>query len=295
MEKVKKFFREGVEMSWGKLVVFSVVIGVIGGVIALVVPEKWSLHNIAVCFEAWIVLAMLVITGAKKPVEAGIKVFLFFLITQPLIYLVQVPFNFLGWGIFGYYKRWFIWTLLTLPAGYVCWYIKRGNWLSVAVCAVIATWCGLEGTDHLMRAINDFPYQMGAAILCYFLMVMYPMVFLEGAMKRIVPIIVAVIITGVMNLVVMPGQEVRHLSIYVGEEGVRYEVIYADEGLDVKTEENRIEASSESEGRYEFLVRKYVCGERCDAENSDFSDVSEERFWVEFTEVSAEMEKAEDF
>ncbi len=41
--------------------------------------------------------------------------FFFFLISQPLIYLLQVPFSSMGFELFIYYKYWFIWTLLTIP------------------------------------------------------------------------------------------------------------------------------------------------------------------------------------
>ena len=58
-----------------------------------------SLQDPGIYLEAWFVLALFVILNCGSALEAGKKCFVFFLISQPLIYLVQVPFAFLGWGI----------------------------------------------------------------------------------------------------------------------------------------------------------------------------------------------------
>ncbi|MBQ9469156.1 MAG: hypothetical protein IJU52_09140 [Clostridia bacterium] len=50
---------------------------------------------------------------------------MFFLISQPLIYLFQVPFSWMGRGIFRYCSYWFFWTLGTFPMAFVGWYIKE--------------------------------------------------------------------------------------------------------------------------------------------------------------------------
>ena len=44
-------------MTWLRLVLFAVISGIITGLIALWVPEGNSFRQIAVTFEAWIVLA----------------------------------------------------------------------------------------------------------------------------------------------------------------------------------------------------------------------------------------------
>ena len=54
--------------------------------------------------------------NSKSPVDSAIKCFLFFLISQPLIYLIQVPFSSQGWHIFVYYKLF----LIGLDKNYGC-------------------------------------------------------------------------------------------------------------------------------------------------------------------------------
>lgn len=62
---------------------------------------------------------LIIMANCQKPLESACKTFVFFLISQPLIYLLQVPFSSMGWGLFGYYWNWFIWTLLTFPMAFV--------------------------------------------------------------------------------------------------------------------------------------------------------------------------------
>ena len=67
-------------------------------------PEGNSFRQIAVTFEAWIVLAIIVVVNCDTPLEAACKTFVYFLISQPLVYLVQVPFHSLGFRLFMYYR-----------------------------------------------------------------------------------------------------------------------------------------------------------------------------------------------
>ncbi|MBQ1507321.1 MAG: hypothetical protein IIZ36_02715, partial [Ruminococcus sp.] len=112
----------GIDMKWWKVIVLAVASAVIT-FIFLVVPifENTSFYNMGVTFEAWILLAVFIMANCKKPLESALKTFVFFLISQPLIYLFQVPFSSMGWGLFGYYKYWAIWTVLTFPMAFVGW------------------------------------------------------------------------------------------------------------------------------------------------------------------------------
>ena len=80
----------GIRMTWRTLILFAILSGIVTGLIALLVPDGNSLRQIAVTFEAWIVLAILVVVNCEKPMEAACKTFVYFLISQPLVYLVQV-------------------------------------------------------------------------------------------------------------------------------------------------------------------------------------------------------------
>ena len=95
--------------------------------IFLIMPvfRNTSFERMGVYLEAWIFFAIIIMANCKTPLESALKTFIFFLISQPLIYLIQVPFSSMGWQLFGYYRTWFIWTLLTFPMAYIGWYIKK--------------------------------------------------------------------------------------------------------------------------------------------------------------------------
>ena len=127
---IRKIFG-GIRMTWPRLILFAVISGLVTGLIALLVPDGSSFRQIAVTFEAWIVLAIIVVVNCEKPLEAACKTFVYFLISQPLVYLVQVPFNSLGFGLLKYYyPYWFYWTIATFPGAFIAWYIKRDDWIA---------------------------------------------------------------------------------------------------------------------------------------------------------------------
>ena len=102
-------------MSWAKVLLLAVVSAVITSVLLIVPSLKGtSFQDPGTYLECWFFLAIIIIVNCKKWWEASLKCFVFFLVSQPLIYLIQVPFNAHGWGIFQYYKTWFILTILTL-------------------------------------------------------------------------------------------------------------------------------------------------------------------------------------
>ena len=158
----------GIKMTWKRLIIFAVISGVITGLIALLVPDNNSIHQIAVTFEAWIVLAIIVVVNCEKPAEAALKTFVYFLISQPLVYLVQVPFNRLGFGLFRYYwPYWFIWTAATLPGAFIAWYIKKENLLSGLILSVALAMLIWIGTGYLKTMIGSFPRYLLAMLFCY--------------------------------------------------------------------------------------------------------------------------------
>ena len=127
MNKVIKKIFGGISLTWPRLITFSVIMGAYTALMAMLVPDGNSFHDIAVTPEWWVFPAIIIIINSKKPLEAATKTFIFFLISQPLVYLIQVPFTQMGWGILGYYQYWFKITLLTFPAAYVCWFIKKNE------------------------------------------------------------------------------------------------------------------------------------------------------------------------
>ena len=113
MRILKKLFG-GINLTWPKLLIFAVASGVYTALVSIIPQLKdTSLHTIAVTFEVWILLGIFIIMNSKSNLDAALKSFVFFLISQPLIYLIQVPFYDRGWEIFMYYPYWLKITVLT--------------------------------------------------------------------------------------------------------------------------------------------------------------------------------------
>ncbi len=162
---LKKLFG-GIRMTWPRLILFALASGIVTGLIALLVPDGNSFRQIAVTFEAWIVLAIIVVVNCEKPLEAACKVFVYFLISQPLVYLVQVPFNSMGFGLFGYYRYWFYWTIATFPGGWIAWHVKRDDVLASLILSVATSALILLGVGYLQTLLRTPPKYLIAALFC---------------------------------------------------------------------------------------------------------------------------------
>ena len=164
---IKKIFG-GLEMTWGRLILFAVISGILTGLIALLVPDGNSIRQIAVTFEAWIVLAVIVIVNSRKPMESACKVFVYFLISQPLVYLIQVPFNSMGFGLFRYYyPYWLYWTIATLPGGFIAWYIKKDNLLAAIILSVALSMLIFLGCGYLRDLLRTPPKFLLSTLFCF--------------------------------------------------------------------------------------------------------------------------------
>ena len=90
---MKKIFGE-LNITWPKIIIFAILIGIYSGIIAMVPAAKdTSFTDLTVTFEVWILFGILIITNSKSAKDSALKCFVFFLISQPLIYLVQDVIN----------------------------------------------------------------------------------------------------------------------------------------------------------------------------------------------------------
>ena len=191
----------GIDMTWPKVLILSVASAVITDVFLLVpVFKNTSFERMGVYLEAWVFLAIFIMANCKKPLESALKTFVFFLISQPLIYLFEVPFVDLGWGIFGYYKYWFILTLLTFPAAFAGWFITKRNWLSVVILSPMIVLLTVDSYDAFGETIKSFPHLIITGIFCVLQIVVYFIAFFPGVAKKVVGgvIVVATVIAMVL-------------------------------------------------------------------------------------------------
>ena len=83
MRFIEKIFFQ-THMSWKFVLFLSVMCGVIPEL--LMIPtffENTSFRQPGISFEFWILMTMFIVLNCEKPLEAGIKTFALFLISQP--------------------------------------------------------------------------------------------------------------------------------------------------------------------------------------------------------------------
>ena len=185
----------GINITWPRLILFAVGAAVLTSTF-LIVPifKDTSFAKMGETLEAWIFLAIIIIANSKNPLESALKTFVFFLISQPLIYLVQVPFNWQGWGIFQYYKFWFILTLCTFPAAYIGWYIKKKNWLSLVILMPMLILLTLIAKDGISHVIYEFPHLLLMVIFCVAQILLYLYVFTKNVTQKIVGLLAPIVV-----------------------------------------------------------------------------------------------------
>ena len=191
----------GLNMSWLTVILFALGTAVLTSIF-LIVPffHNTSFELMGVDFEAWFFFAIIIMANCKKPLESALKTFVFFLISQPLIYLIQVPFSSMGWGLFGYYKYWFLWTLLTFPMAFVGWFITKKNWLSVIILTPVLAFMGSAAYQSGLHCIRLFPYRLVTSLFCLLQIVLYVIAFFPDIKKKLVGILIPLIIVVVFTV-----------------------------------------------------------------------------------------------
>ena len=98
IKTLKKLFG-GINLTWPKLIISAIVAGILTAVIAMIPGLRYTSFNaITVTLEVWILFGIIIIMNSRSNIDSALKCFVFFLISQPLVYLIQVPFNAYGWG-----------------------------------------------------------------------------------------------------------------------------------------------------------------------------------------------------
>lgn len=198
---IKKLFG-GINLTWPKLIAAAVFAGAFTALMAIIPALHYtSFLAITATFEAWILFGILIIVNSKSNLDAAWKCFVFFLISQPLVYLIQVPFSMLGWGLFGYYKYWFIWTLLCFPMGYIGYYMKKDKWWGYLILLPMILLTALSYQTYFSNFLFSSPRYLLVTLFCAAAMIFYPVVIFEN--RKIRTFGAAVGILGVAALTVL--------------------------------------------------------------------------------------------
>lgn len=177
---IKKLFG-GINLTWPKLIIAAVAAGVLTAAIAIIPIFRYtSFSAITVTFEVWILFGVLIIMNSKSNLDSALKCFVFFLISQPLVYLLQVPFSWQGWGLFGYYSYWFIWTILCFPMGFVGYWMKKDKWWGYLILLPMLVLTAYSYLTYFSDFLFSMPRYLLISLFCACALIFYPVVIFDN-------------------------------------------------------------------------------------------------------------------
>lgn len=154
-------------MTWGIVCGFAVIIGVYVGVINQIpILRDTSFQDIAVTLEWWVLFAVLIVSNCKTAGEAAAKCLVFFLISQPVIYLTELPKLGLDRALYYYLNIWLPISLLTLPGGAIAFCAKRQDALGAAILGVGNAIVAVMGASYTMQMLSVFPRHLLTVVSC---------------------------------------------------------------------------------------------------------------------------------
>ncbi len=220
----------GINLTWPKLIIFAVIAGLYTGLMAyLPQTQDTSFADITISFEVWVFFGTIIIMNSKSNLDSALKCFVFFLISQPLVYLVQVPFSAMGWGIMSYYKNWILWTILTLPMGYIGYYLKKDKWWGLFILVPVMLFVGLHYSGFLSEAVSFFPNHLLSTIFCAVTIILYSLfIFRDKKLIKISFIIALCILIAFTGLTLIHGTSSYNTNILSdgGELGAEFDDTY---------------------------------------------------------------------
>ena len=217
MEKLRKLFG-GIDLNWKKLIIFAIIAGVYTAIMAILpITHNTSFADITITFEVWILFGIFIIMNSKSAKDSALKCFIFFLISQPLVYLIQVPFASMGWGLFGYYEYWFIWTLFTIPMGFIGYFMKKDKWWGLLILTPMLLFLGFHYSGFLKEVVYNFPYHLLSTLFCFVTLIIYPICIFSNKKVKIAGIIISILIILAMTILALLNPLIYNTTVLSNE------------------------------------------------------------------------------
>lgn len=188
-------------LHWGAVVLFATVTGIYTGLVMLFdILKDTSFQDIGISYEWWVVFAVVIVVNCDKSWEAMLKCFVFFLISQPLVFVVQILLGDLTFSKGWYYYRciWLPATFLTLPGGFIAYYCKKQNMIGAVILGIGNTIQAALGIYYLAQAVRSFPNHLLSGIVCIASIFLMSFQIQEKKKNRLISILIPVVCTVVV-------------------------------------------------------------------------------------------------
>ena len=227
MEKVKKLFG-GIDLNWKKLIIFAIIAGVYTGVMAMLpITDNTSFEDISISFEVWILFGILIIMNSKSAKDSALKCFIFFLISQPLVYLIQDIINHSNLFL-TYYRFWIVWTICTIPMGFIGYFMKKDKWWGLAILTPMLIFLGIHYSGFLRQTLYYFPYHLLSTLFCVVTLLLYPICIFNDKKIKIAGITISILIILAMTIIAFLNNTVYNTTVLVngGDAGAVFDESY---------------------------------------------------------------------
>ena len=216
MEKIKKLFG-GINLNWKKLIIFAVIAGVYTGVMAMLpITKNTSFADISISFEVWILFGILIIMNSKSAKDSALKCFIFFLISQPLVYLTQDIVNHSSLFL-TYYRFWIIWTICTIPMGFIGYFMKKDKWWGLAILTPMLIFLGVHYSGFLGETMFYFPYHLLSTLFCIVTLVLYPICIFNNKKVKITGLIISFVIIMAMTFISFANNTTYNTTLLISD------------------------------------------------------------------------------
>ena len=218
IEKVKKLFG-GIDLSFKKLIIFAIIAGVYTGVMAMLpIAKDTSFADITISFEVWILFGIFIIMNSKSAKDSALKCFVFFLISQPLVYLIQDFIN---------HSNLFL-TILTIPMGFIGYFMKKDKWWGLVILIPMLIFLGIHYSGFLNQTIYSFPYHLLSTMFCFITLLLYPICIFNNKKVKTMGIIISVLIILAMTVITFTNNTGYNTTILVngGDAGAVFDDSY---------------------------------------------------------------------
>ncbi len=222
---MKKLFGE-IDLTWKRTIIFAIIAGVYTAIMAMIPMAKdTSFEDITISFEVWIFFGILIIMNSKSAKDSALKCFVFFLISQPLVYLVQDVIKHSSLFI-TYYRNWVIWTVATIPMGFIGYYMKKDEWWGLLILAPILVFLGEHYATYLSKTMFSFPYHLLTTLFCLVTLIIYPIAIFNNKKNKVVGIVISILIILVMTGLALSKPSVYNTTIFVNGEEHKFDNTY---------------------------------------------------------------------
>ena len=222
---MKKLFGE-INLTWKRTIIFAIIAGAYTAIMAMIPMAKdTSFADITVSFEVWIFFGIFIIMNSKSAKDSALKCFVFFLISQPLVYLIQDVIKHSNLFI-TYYRNWVFWTIATIPMGFIGYYMKKDEWWGLLILAPILVFLGEHYSTYLSKTMFSFPYHLLTTLFCLITLIIYPIAIFNNKKNKVVGIVISVLIIIVMTGLALSKPAVYNTTIFVNGEEHKFDNTY---------------------------------------------------------------------